>query len=93
MSRSKLELPLEMWADWKEHPVTVALMEVLARKRQGRKDDWESGNVLEFGKDEHMLRNAAAIGECQGFKFVEELTYETLKGEIDEERERTDSAG
>lgn len=61
------------------------VLEILAAKRQGRKDEWENGDILLFGKDEHMLRNAAAIGECNGFKFVMEMAQDLdkLKGEVD----------
>ncbi len=73
----------EMFADWMEHPVTEALREVLGSLRQERKDKWEEGEVLELSKDTQMLLNAAAIGECNGYKFVQELTLERLKGEIE----------
>lgn len=74
-------------ADWLEHPVSQILREVLAGKRQARKDAWESGEVLQLGQDEQMLRNAAAIGECQGFKYVQELDFETLQGDMEDARE------
>lgn len=57
---------------------------MLAHRRQERKDRWEDGDVLEYGKDEQMLRNAAAIGESQGYKFVQEMTYERLTTELEE---------
>ena len=85
MNELKLEvITEEMFADWLEHPVTEVIRGLLAKKRLERKDDWESGDALKFGKDEQMLRNAAAIGECQGFRFVQELTLEQLKGELDD---------
>ena len=57
---------------------------MLALKRQSRKDVWEEGEVLALGKEGQMLLNAAAIGECQGLKFVQELDFERLKGEIED---------
>ena len=84
-----------MFLDWVEHPVTEALREALAGKRQERKNDWEDGNVLNYSKDEQMLRNAAAIGECNGYRFVQELTFEKLQEELedDAERERFEAPG
>ncbi len=84
MSKLRPNLPLttEMFADWREHPVTEALLWVLSRRRQERKDKWEEGAVLELQKDGQMLLNAAAIGECQAYKFVEEMEFEQLKTEI-----------
>lgn len=73
-----------MFSDWLLHPVTEALRQVLADKRQERKDKWEDGDVLELGKDQQMLLNAAAIGECNGFKYVQELTFETLQGDMED---------
>lgn len=84
MSKSKQTLQEEMFSDWLLHPVTEALRQVLADKRQERKDKWEDGNVLELGKDQQMLLNAAAIGECNGFKYVQELTFETLQGDMED---------
>ena len=67
---------------------------MLARKRQEQKDRWEDGNILELGKDEQALRNAAAIGECQGWKYVQELNHEKLTGDIEDgEPERATAAG
>lgn len=77
----------ELWADWLQHPVTEALRWALARRRQERKDDWEAGETVAFANPEHALRNAAAIGECQGYKFVQEITLETLKQEIEDASE------
>lgn len=67
-----------------EHPVTEAVRNVLAARRQERKDTWESGQILELSKDEQVLRNAAAVGECQAYKWLQEMTLEQLKGEMDD---------
>ena len=62
--------------------MTEAVRALLARKRQERKDEWEHGQVLTLGADSQALLNAAAIGECQGYKFVQELTHEQYETEI-----------
>lgn len=36
---------------------------------------------MELGKDQQMLLNAAAIGECQGLKFVQEMDWLKFNGE------------
>lgn len=60
---------------------------MLYRRRQERKDKWEEGAVLELSKDAQMLLNAAAIGECQAYKFIEELEFEQLKTEMSNDGE------
>ena len=77
----------ELWADWLQHPVTEVLRAVLSHRRWERKDAWEAGDTVAFASPEHGLRNAGAIGECQGYKFVQELTLEILKQEIEDATE------
>ena len=78
----------EMFADWLDHPVTAVLQRrLLPHKRAERKNAWESGEILSLAKDEQMLRNAAALGECQGFRYVQELNYETMKGDLEDANE------
>ena len=72
----------EMFGDWLDHPVTQALRKALALKRQERKDKWEEGNPLTFTMDTQMVLNAAAIGESQAYKYVQEMDLETLKGAL-----------
>lgn len=59
---------------------------MLERKRQERKDEWEHGVLSDWSKDTHVLLNAAAIGECKGYAFVQELDFDTFIGELDEEQ-------
>lgn len=70
--------------------MTRALLLVLASRRRQRKDEWERGEVLSLLKDQQMLLNAASIGECQAFKFVQELDLEKLNQEIEDVRETSD---
>lgn len=62
--------------------MTQVLLEVLAERRRANKDKWEAGVILDLAKDTQMLLNAAAIGENQGYKFVQELDFEQLQGEM-----------
>lgn len=67
-----------------EHPVTRAVREVLHNKREQRKTEWENTSPETLVVDTKMLLNAAAIGECRGMKWAEELDLETIQGELDE---------
>ena len=80
----KLNVTEEMFLSWLEDPVTEVIREALRRKRQELKDRWEDGIVLELSKDEQMLRNAAAIGQAQAYKFLQEMNFEQLKGEMED---------
>lgn len=79
---SKAALLREEFADWLAHPVTEAVLELLKRRREERRDQWESGQVLELAQDAQMLRNAAAIGECTAYRYLCDLTFEQLQGEL-----------
>ena len=60
-------------------------MVALNSKRKQRRDTWEEGNKLELAKDTQAILNAAAIGECQAFKYIQEIDLDQLKGELDDE--------
>lgn len=74
-----------MFADWLQHPVTELVRKALDARRQGRKDDWETDNIPAATSDEWLLKNAANIGECKAYKFLCELDYDTLRGELEDE--------
>jgi hypothetical protein len=74
-----------MFLLWLEDPVTEVIRAALRRKRQELKDEWENGNVLALSQDEQMLRNAAAIGQAQAFRFLQEMTFEQLQGEMSDD--------
>ena len=81
----KAELTEEIFADWLQHPVTEALRVVLVKWRAERKEAWEKGDALAQGLQVYPLLNAAAIGECTGFRLIQELDFETLKGELEDD--------
>lgn len=82
---SKELLTEELFADWLQHPVTEAVRKALGKKRRENKDAWEEGNVMDLAKDTQMLRNAANIGLCQGYKYIQELTHEQLRGDLEDD--------
>lgn len=40
---------------------------------------------MDLAKDTQMLRNAANIGLCQGYKYIQELTHEQLRGDLEDD--------
>jgi hypothetical protein len=72
--------------DWKLHPVTIAVMEVLAARREELRQLWEGGSFTDYDTATTALVNVGNIGTCRGLAFVMELTYEQYIGEIDDEK-------
>jgi len=81
MSRTFSE---EEFNEWKSHPVTRAVMEILAKKREGLRQDWEGGSFTDWESSAMALTNVGNIGTCRGYAFVQGLDYEQFKGEQDE---------
>lgn len=74
----------EEFADWLQHPVTQALREVLAHRREQLRRQWEGGSFTDYSKDGTILTNVGNMGTCRGYAFVEELEYEILETELDD---------
>ena len=75
-------LSQEMFADWKEHPVTEALLEAVKLKRQRLHERWEAGQFTDQGQFGTAILNAKAIGQCEEILFLLELDVETLNMEL-----------
>jgi len=58
---------------------------VLNKLREARRNEWERGDALVQGKETYALLNAAAIGECTGLRTIQELDFEKLKGELEDD--------
>lgn len=87
MSRAITE---EEFNAWKTHPVTKALMEVLAGRRENLRQQWEGGSFTDYTKDATVLVNVGNLGTCKGYAFVMDFTYEDYLTEIDDgEQQRT----
>lgn len=82
---NKGELNEEIFADWLQHPVTEALKLLLQKWRDERKEEWEKGDALTQGQQVYPLLNAAAVGECTGFRLIQELDFEKLRGELEDD--------
>lgn len=70
--------------EWRGHPVTQALMELLEKKRNEMRHAWEGGSFTDYDDRAMALTNVGNIGTCKGYAFVQELDYETYLGEIND---------
>ena len=78
--------------EWKSHPVTRAVMEILSNRREQLRQDWEGGAFTDYDVSAMALVNVGNIGTCKGYSFVQDLDYEQYIGEIDDKQLRTGAA-
>ena len=71
--------------EWKQHPMTQALMDVLRAKREELKNQWEGGSFTDYTSEATVLVNVGNLGTCKGYAFVTDLTYEDYISEIEED--------
>jgi hypothetical protein len=79
--------------EWKAHPMTRALIEILHAKRETLRQQWEGGSFTDYEKDTTALINVGNLGACKGYAFVTDFTYEDYIGELDDKQERTGATG
>lgn len=79
--------------EWKQHPMTIALIELLGKKREELRQAWEGGSFTDYESATTALVNVGNIGTCRGLAFVMDLTYEQYIGELDEERVGVETPG
>jgi hypothetical protein len=84
MSRLPTE---EEFLEWRSHPVTQYVMEVLHAKRESLRQQWEGGSFTDYAKDTTALVNVGNLGTCKGYAFVTDLDYEQLLTEIEDDGE------
>jgi len=70
--------------EWKLHPGTQAVMEILSKKREDLRQAWEGGSFTDYEQGTMALVNVGNIGTCRAYAFVQNLDYEQYLGEIDE---------
>lgn len=70
------------WNEWKQHPVTKALMDLLEQERETLRRQWEGGSFGDYEKDATVLVNVGNLGTCKGLAFVQELTYDDLAAKL-----------
>ncbi len=78
----------EEFNDWKMHPVTQAIVEVLEAKRETLRRMWEAGSFTDYDTSTTALVNVGNLGQCRGYAFVTELTYEDYLSEIDDGKQQ-----
>ena len=72
--------------EWKSHPVTRAVMEILESRREALRRAWEGGSFADYAADTTALVNVGNIGTCKGYAFITDLDYETYIGELNEDK-------
>jgi len=70
--------------EWKAHPGTRALVEILNAKRESLRQAWEGGSFSDYDASTMALTNVGNIGTCKGYTFVTDFDYVTYLGEIDD---------
>lgn len=91
MSRALTE---EEFNEWKMHPGTKGLIEVLARRREALRQQWEGGSFTDYSIETTALVNVGNLGTCKGYAFVMDFTYEDYLTELDDgEQKRVGATG
>jgi hypothetical protein len=73
----------EEFNEWKQHPGTRALVEVLNAKREELRQQWEGGSFTDYSVETTVLVNVGNLGTCKGYAFVADLTYEDYISELE----------
>ena len=69
--------------EWKVHPVTKAVINLLEAKLAEGKDAWSKGYFQGETVEKTAILNAMAVGKAQALEGVVELDYEIFVGEND----------
>ena len=72
--------------EWRGHPATQAVMEILERKREEMRRGWEGGSYTDYDAQAMALINVGNIGTCKAYAYVQELDYETYLTELDDDQ-------
>lgn len=72
--------------EWLEHPVTLAVKEVLEKKREYLRLSWESGAFTDYSDIAMSLVNVGNIGTCRGYAYVQDLEWEELETELKDDK-------
>ena len=75
----------EEFTAWKSDPVTEFVCELLGKKREELRQAWEGGSFTDYEKEATVLVNVGNLGTCKGYAFVQEMTYETILTEVDDD--------
>ena len=80
MSRAPTE---EEFKAWLSDPTTVWVKELLEKKREALRQDWEGGSFTDYSAETTVLINVGNLGTCKGYAFVQDLTYDDVLTEAE----------
>jgi hypothetical protein len=69
---------------WLHSPVTQAMIQILEKRREALRQDWEGGTFTDYAKDTTVLVNVGNLGTCKGYAFITDFSYEQYLTEIDD---------
>ena len=75
----------ELFHQWKSHPVTLQLFQLLRQKREDLKELWANGHFSAAFDTEMMVKNAGATGAASAYQEVLSLEASDIFGDSDEE--------
>ncbi len=73
----------ELFRQWREHPVTIRLLQWAERRREALKEGWANGEFTAAFDIEMMAKNAAATGAVSIYKELIDISSEDLFGDGD----------
>ena len=65
--------------------MTLGVKKLLEQRREDRRRSWEAGAISDWDAHTHAMLNAANIGECRAYAYVQELNFEQFDTEIEDE--------
>lgn len=79
-------LPTEQdFNDWRLHPVTKAVQELLRRWEEELKTRWAHGEFTDVSQYEAAIVNAKRVGQCEIIEHLKQLDYEQLTSELEDD--------
>ena len=80
-----MNLSKEEFEAWLDSPVTQAVKEFAASRRQAKREDWEEGVYVAPTLEAGLQLQATALGYCSAWKELQELTFDQLETELRDE--------
>lgn len=82
---SRLEVTPEEFLEWKQHPVSRLMMKLLRIWEDSLKEQWAAGAFSGEDLESTSLANAAALGEVNILRRIQELDADQLSEVIGDE--------
>lgn len=74
----------DQFDEWLDHPVTMAAIILLEKKREGLRMDWEYGRLTTETCEGTAMKSVNSIGVCEGIAAFTELVYEDFITEAED---------